>query len=198
MPNQTDPHAVIEIVDTTDRVVGSLSSAAGILKAISASEAFRKYNWIAGSPALNLSGDFRGMVISAKWRTVFNVSSKVGDVLGNLAVIAALAGNIVNARTEIEQILSSNASADIKAAKISDQVASVAIRTVAGVVPVGYEALSFSLQGYCQIGGLLSGGRFNAQACINNLKSSRAWINTTYQNVTDGNNIYNFINVHIN
>ena len=140
-------HAIVEIVETSDKVAGGLDSANSVVQAISASEAFRKYNWLANQPALNSVGDLRGMVVSARWRTVFTYASDADDVLGRIALIAALAGNILKASKEIEAIVNSNASWSEKGARLSTQVSSVALRTVGGVAPAGFEVLAFSLQG---------------------------------------------------
>jgi len=45
-------------------------------RAISGSEAFRKYEWLKAAPVKNVGGNFRGMVVSARWRAVFDFSEK--------------------------------------------------------------------------------------------------------------------------
>jgi len=190
-------HAVVEIVEKTDNFVGKASNVNDALNAISASEAFRKYDLLTQSPVLNSAGNLRGMVVSGRWRTVFQVTGEVGDVLGKVAVVAALAANIVHSWNEIDSIMNSSDSWDVKGAKLSSQVSSVAMRTVAGVVPAGFGVLAYSMQGYCQIGGLATGGRFQPQACISRLQAANAAVNTTFNKFTDGNNIYSFLNVNI-
>jgi hypothetical protein len=189
-------HAIVEIVETTDKVAGGLDSANKVVRAISASEAFSKYNWLAQQPVLNSVGDLRGMVVSAQWRTAFNFASDTGDVLGRIALIAAFAGNIVKASKEIEAIVNSNASGSEKGARLSTQVSSVAIRTLGGAIPAGFEIVAFSLKGYCQLGGVVSGQRFDPRGCVANLNKATNYVNTTFNSVTDGNNIYQFINIY--
>jgi hypothetical protein len=190
-------HAIVEIVETADKVAGGADSANSAFRAISASEAFRKYNWLTSQPGLNSVGDLRGMVVSARWRTAFNIAGDAGEVLGRVALVAALAGNIVKASKEIDAIVSSNASWSEKGARLSTQVSSVAIRTVGGVVPAGFEMVAFSLQGYCQLGGVVSGQSFDPRACVSNLKAATKYVNTTFDHFTDGNNIYQFINIYL-
>jgi hypothetical protein len=189
-------HAIVEIVETTDKVAGGLDTANSVARAISASEAFQKYNWLANQPVFNSVGDLRGMVVSARWRTAFNFASDTGDVLGRIALIAAFAGNIVKASKEIDTIVNSNASWSEKGARLSTQVSSVAIRTLLGAVPAGFEVVAFSLKGYCQLGSAVSGQRFDPRGCIANLNSATSYVNTTFNSVTDGNNIYQFINIY--
>ena len=120
-------------------------------------------------------------------------------MVGNIALLAALAGNIVEARRQITTILNSNASADIKAAQLSTQISSVAIRTLAGIVPSGTHILATSLEGYCQLGGLMTGGNFRQpQQCVDKLRSFDAFVTTQYNKVTDGGSIYTFIETRVN
>ena len=156
----TFPQAVVEIVHATDKTAGAIDSGTGLLRVISVGHAFREYDWLY-KPALNSAGNFRGMVISKNWRTVFQVTSDYKETLGNIALIAALAGNIVEARSQISTILSGKDSADIKAARMSSQISAIAIRTLTGVVPAGTHILATSLQGYCQMAGLAVGDRFS-------------------------------------
>lgn len=191
------PHAIVEITEKADQAIASLSTLNDAVKAISASEAFRKYNWLKSIPVMNAAGDLRGMVVSSRWRTVFQVSGDVGGVLEKVAVVAGLAVNIVHSWNEIETIYNSQDPWDVKGAKLSSQVSSVAIRTVGGIIPAGFSLLALSMQGYCQAGGVVTGSRFQPQACIAKLKAASSYVNTTFNNVTDGDNIYSFLNVTI-
>jgi len=190
-------HTVVEIVHATDKVAGAVDSTNSAVRAISASEAFRQYSWLKGAPVLNTAGDLRGMVLSARWNSAFQVTTKIGDVAGKIAVVASLAVNIVQSSKQIDDILHSNDSWDVKGAKLSSQVSSIAIRTVGGVVPAGVDVLTRSMTGYCQLAGLVTNGRFQSQTCVTNLSSFDGRVQTTFNRVTDGNNIYNFLNVTI-
>ena len=190
-------HAVVEIVNTTDKVAGGVDNTNSMVRAISASEAFRQYNWLSDAPILNSAGDLRGMVLSAQWRTAFQVTTKIGDVAGKIATIAALAANIVKASGAIDSILNSKDSWDVKGAKLSTQVSSVAIRTVTGVVPAGVDLLTKSLSGYCMLAGVVTNSRFQPQSCVAKLSQADVYVQTTFDKVTDGNNIYMFLNVTI-
>lgn len=89
--NHHDIHAVVEVSSKyLDRFDNSLKAA----RAISASEAFRKYNWIKNVPVRNVSGNLRGMVVSNRWAAVFHFTEDVLKPVEKLAVIAALAENI--------------------------------------------------------------------------------------------------------
>ena len=194
---KVQPDVVIEIIETADKGASGLDDVNKLVKVISASEAFRKYSWLKSAPILNSVGDLRGMVISAQWRTVYQVSSKVGSALGDVTVIAGLAANLAQARSEIKGILNSKNPPEIKTAQLSAQVSAIIFRTLGGVVPAGFGILATSVQGYCRLAGLASGGRFNPQACISNLDAASLSVNTTFKSITDGNNIYSFINAKV-
>lgn len=99
--------------------------------AISGSQAFSRYNWlkdIAGlsGVGLNKAGNLRGIVISAKWRTVYKISGGVGDAL----LVLSFAKEAYRSVPEMERIFSSADSSDIKAARISSQVSGICLRTL--------------------------------------------------------------------
>ena len=191
--------SVVEIVHGTDKVTGAVDNANTVVKAISGSEAFRRYNWLLGKAAVNSAGDFRGMVISKNWNSVFQVTSKYADTIGNIAVLAGLAANIADSRERVHKILSSNDPGNLKAAQLSTLVSAVITRTLTGVVPAGTHILATSLEGYCMLGGLVTGGNFQApQHCVDKLKSIDAYVTTEYDKVTDSGNVYYFISTKIN
>lgn len=195
--SQQQPPAFIEIVQTTEKVTDSFSRGTNALQAISASEAFRKYDWLAKAPGLNSAGNLRGMVISARWHTVFQVSCEFADAFEHLAFVAGVAVNILHSSAEIEAIFNSDDSWNIKGPGLCFHVTSLATRTVFGSIPAGFSLLAMSLQGYCQLGSQATGGRFQPESCIANLKTADTYVTTTFNNITDGNNIYGFLNATI-
>lgn len=54
------PHAVVEIVQGTDNVPGAIDGGSTLQRSISASRAFREYNWVHHRP--NSAGNLRGDV----------------------------------------------------------------------------------------------------------------------------------------
>jgi hypothetical protein len=164
-------------------------------RAIAAAEAFRKYDWIKNAPIRNGSGNLRGMVVSKRWATVFHFAEDVLKPVENVALLAALAENIAKAHGQIDAVLSSTDSWDIKAARLSTQVDSVIIRTLGGAIPGGAHLLAMSLGGYCQIAGLA--GSQGATNLDQKLKSLDTSFSSMFENVTDGNNMNIFINKYL-
>jgi hypothetical protein len=109
------PHLVVEIAEKTDKAATNVGAANSALNVISASEAFRKFNWLKNIPVTNSADNLRGMVVSARWRTAFQVSGKIGGVLERVGVVAGLAVNIFHSWHEIETIYSSSEPWDVKA-----------------------------------------------------------------------------------
>jgi len=79
-------HPTVEIVtagaETASKFMENFDLANRSFRAVVGMHAFSKYDWIRALPTPNTSGNLRGMVISARWRTVFNFS---GDVVGKYA-----------------------------------------------------------------------------------------------------------------
>ena len=190
--NHDAVHAVVEIARMISEKV---EAGAKIAKAVSASEAFRKYKWLRNVPKRNVSRNFRGMVVNKRWAVVFHFAEDALKPIERIALLAALAENIVKAHDQIDSILDSKDGWDIKAARLSTQVSSIAIRTVGGVVPAGAHVLATSLSGYCQIAGLT--GLQGAAKVDLKLKSLDAFVTSSFEKVTDGENISIFINNHL-
>ena len=177
-------HVALEIGHKTG------DTGAGVLKvtrAIAASEAFRKYDWLKNAPVRNVSGNLRGMVVSKQWAAVFHFAEDVLKPLEKLLLLAALAENLAKSHHEVDRILKSNDNWDTKAARLSLQVSSVMIRTVGGVVPAGAHVLATALEGYCRIAALA--GSTRAQHVDWKLQGLDAKIHSVFEKVTDGDNM---------
>jgi hypothetical protein len=190
--NHHGAHATVEIVGKT---MDGADNAVKVARAIAASEAFRKYDWVRNAPVRNLAGNFRGMVLSSRWAAAYHFAESGLEVVEKVAVVAAIAVNIANASEEIEGILRSKDSWDTKAARLSTQVSSISTRTLLGVIPAGTSMLAVSLGGYCQLADLA--GLHKAAQWNEKLKSMAATVTTTFDKVTDGNTMYTFINNHL-
>jgi len=197
MAFQVDKHSVVEIVHQTNDVVGGVDNLVTSVKVISAAEAFRSYNWLAGTPVLNSVGTLTGRVVSARWNTVFQVSSKVGKYTSDAALIASLAVNIAQSSSRIDAIMNSNDSWDVKGAKLSTQVSSICIKTLTGVVPAGADLVTAVLTRSFQLTGAIINDPRGSQQVIGGVKKVDAVVNTVYNKVTDGDSIYSFLNVYI-
>ena len=201
-------HATVEIVDTTSKVaekVGTARDVARVAKAISGTEAFRKYNWLKGVPVKNASKNFRGMVVSARWRAVFDFSEKflektkkVSAVAENVVLVAGMAMNLAKAAPEIERILDSKEDWASKAAKLGPQATSIMSRTLYELVagPVRTLASSMIVEGYCDVGDVIRGQAVGA--CHKQVKYAIAQIDAQVSQFTDGNNLYLLIDTKVN
>jgi len=119
---------------------------AGILRRISAAEAFRRYNWIADAPLTNAAGNYQGMVISAQWNTVYTYSSSVADKAGNIAILLSVADELIKSRQQITSILNGNDDRYTKAAKLSAQVSGIAFRVLAHLATGTISSLNWVLR----------------------------------------------------
>lgn len=185
----THAHATVEI---PDKVLERTNAAAKSVRVIAGSEAFRRYQWLSNIRPTNASLNFRGMVVSSRWATVYNFSGKWLKPAEKVAVFASLAANIYKARGEIGAILDSKDDWSIKGAKLSTQVTSVSLRTAGGVIPFGAHVIATSLGGY--LGAADFFGFHKAADWQKSLQSIDSNIQTGFDQVTDGKNIYLVVN----
>jgi hypothetical protein len=200
-----DIHAIVELVNvggkSTVKVTDVAEKANMVAKAISASQAFRQYNWLTQSPVKNVAGNLRGMVVSAKWNTAFQFTVKAGDVLGKVSAFVTIAVAMAESSSEIEDILNSNDPWNLKGARLSTQVTGIAMKYLTGIVtaPVHMVMSSMPAQYICsqidQANGYKIGSFGGCQSTLNALDAS---IQSAAQTVSDGNQIYVFVNTTIN
>lgn len=157
-----------------------------MLKVISASEAFSKYNWLTNVPGLNASGNLRGMVLSSDWRVVFDVSSDVLEAMGNVTLIAGFAANIADQWGATKAILNSSEPAVLKGLRLTALAGTASERTLGGAVSSGASLIFQSLQGYCLLGGLAGGtAQSYSNACVAHLQGANRWVQTQFNMWTD-------------
>lgn len=166
-------------------------------KIIAASHAFRKYNWLKNVPVTNIAGDLRGMVVSANWRVAYNYTVKYGKVLEHYHIgsIASVAVGIAESYEQIDEIVRSNESWSVKGAKLSTQATAVAMNVLTGIVTGPAHAVLMSMQGYCNIADLVKGKPIGTYG--QTLKALDVSIESAAKQVTDGKNIYLFVNTTI-
>ena len=191
-------HAIVEVVDKGGKVKDGAESAGTVAKIITASHAFRKYDFLDSTPAVNTAGTLRGMVLSAKWRGGYNLSVKYAAQFEkyHLGSLASVMVGIADSAEEINEIWESKDSLDIKAARLSTQATAIAMSVLTGVVTGPTHALLLSMQGYCNMTDLVRGQAIGS--CGQTLKAIDASIQTAAKQVSDGNNIYLFVNTTIN
>lgn len=191
------PDAVVEIVD---KGVDATDNINKVVRIIAGSEAYRRYNWLKAVPATNAAGNFRGMVISARWKTAFQFSNKLAgrlEVAGNYLLFASLAVGVYNNSKKIDQIWHSNASDGEKAAQLSAMTSALILGALGGVVPAGTHLLMMSLQGYLLTAGGLSGGRINTSGVIKQLQAADFAVQHAYDKISNGDQLYNLINTYL-
>jgi hypothetical protein len=116
--NHTHVHAVVEIVDKTGKATGAVSTSVNVVaKAIAASHAFRKYDWLKNAPVKNTSDNLREMVVNANARIVYDFSVKYGSKIEKFNTFATVATALADSADEILDIIQSKDTWDIKSAK---------------------------------------------------------------------------------
>jgi len=200
----TQVHVFAEIVDKAGSAVDSADRLNKAVKIISATQAFRQYDWLQGVPITNVAGDLRGMVVSADWNAAFQFTVKAGktlDTVGKVSSYASLAVAMAESYDEVDQIVNSKDPWNIKGAKLSTQVTGICMKYLTGIVtaPVHSVLSSMPVQAICSQIDLAQGKKLGAVGgCQWTLKAVDTAIQSAAQQVSDGNQIYLFVNTTLN
>jgi hypothetical protein len=201
----SNPDVVVQIAHQRDRVLGNVSYAANGFRAITGLQAFRAYDWMTDTAALNLVGDFRGMVVSARWATAYSVVSSAADVIGNVATVASIASNIIDLAPQFEQVYQSRDSGIVKAQKYSLLTSIVAQKTLAGIVTGGVHLIYLPLIAGCDAAAKAAGDGPVASAayvCSQAVQDADALVQKSANYLTDPANqqkvLMNLVTIRIN
>ncbi len=198
-------HAYVELVE---KRVEKAEVANRVAKGITGSQAFRSYAWLQRvphrlawnlyGPATNTAGNFRGMVLSKSWKSAFAFTVNAGEVLEKIGGFAAVAAAIAHSYEKIDRVVSSKEGWDQKGAKLGAHLTAIAMHVLTGTVtgPAHLLLTSMPMEGYCGAVDLARG--FPVGTWTETLKSIDTVISAAADQVTDGDEIYSWINVSIN
>jgi hypothetical protein len=156
-------------------------------------------------PNANAAGNLRGMVISKKARTIYQLSSNVAKKFEKYDSALVFAGVILEVNKQWAQIKSignSKMSLLEKGRQIDLIVSTAALRSITGVVPTGAHLMAKSLEGYCEVAGLA--GIKRASEWKAQLKATDVLITTRHSEIfspefmqTAGDEAFNLVETHI-
>lgn len=191
-------HAAVELVNKAGKAVEVADNAGRAARVITASQAFREYSWLRSVPVMNAVGDLGGMVLSREWRVAYSFTAKHGEQIERYHVgsIASIFVGVAAAAEEINEILNSKSSWDIKGARLGTQATGIAMKVLTGIVTAPALALLQSMQGYCYGIDLARGTKLGD--CAQTLNALQVSIESSAKQVSDGNEIYLFVNTIIN
>lgn len=199
MPSKI-PTVVVEIVTPFDKASGPAGFLAKSTQVVTLSNAFRKYSWLHLKPIMNASGNLRGIVVNARARSVYEFAVKGEKVAKSVGAFAAIVVSLASVYDESVAIMESKDDGLTKGAKMSSQVASAALRAITGMVIVPeVTMLSNSISWATRKvepwfpehrAGLQDISQFTGDYAKN--------VTTKFQSITDGNNIYNYIQTTVN
>jgi hypothetical protein len=187
----TAPNVLTAIVEQGDKTLGFADYTAKGFRAVTGMQAFRSYSWMTDVRALNEAGNFRGMVVSARWATAYNVVSKAGDVVGTVATVASIASNAMQMAPQFEEVYRSNDNATIKGLRYVSLSGTVAQRTLAGIVTGGVHLIYLPLiMGCGAVAKSESGTKIGSAAgvCSAVVNNADALVKSSADYVTDPNN----------
>jgi hypothetical protein len=186
MPNR--PDVVTQIAHMSDKVTGNLSYVANGFRAFTGLAAFRGYEWMTDMRTVNIAGNFRGMVMSARWATAYNVIGPITKVVGNIATVASLTAITIDMAPDFERVYQSKVSAISKAQQYSLLTSIVAQKTLAGIVTGGVHLIYLPLIASCNAVAKIGGGSSISKGgflCSEVFQSADALVQRTVNYLTD-------------
>ena len=199
------PDVAVHIVHQTDTVAGNVSYAANGFRALTGLQAFRGYEWMTDVRAVNVAGNFRGMVVSSRWATAYQVISPAANVIGNVATVASIAANVVHMAPQFESVYRSNDSAEVKSLRYTSLAGTVAQKTLAGIITGGVHLIYLPLIVGCGAAAKAgNGGKITtaANVCSEVVKNADALVQTSANYLTDNANqqrwIQNVVSIFVN
>jgi hypothetical protein len=184
-------HFIVELAEHGDHkqhALDGVGKAAIQIAKSSGLRAFRATVTHAGShiphPALNASGNLRGMILSKRSQVIYHLSSNVAQKFEKYDSALAFAGIIIEIGKDAEKIhhvIKSNLSTGEKWRQGDLIVSTAILRAVTGVVPDAAHLIAKSLEGYCELAGVVSGGRAPAERWVGRLRALDVQIKATHQ-----------------
>ncbi len=185
------PDVGVHIAHQADKIYGNVSYTANGFRALTGLQAFRSYDWMTDTRTFNSANNFRGMVISARWGTVYEVISPAADIVGTVATVASIASNAVDMAPQFEAVYRSQDDPRIKALKYTSLTGIVAQKTLAGIITGGVHLIYLPLILGCdEVAKVSGGGRISSAAgvCSQVVKNADALVKNSANYVTDPSN----------
>lgn len=185
------PHFVVEFAEHADHGQHAFDGAGKAAIQISKSSALRAFRATvidSGShvphPRLNASGNLRGMVLSKRSRVIYNISSNVAEKFEKYDSALAFAGMVIEIGKDadkIHHVIKSNLSGAEKWRQGDLIVSTAILRAVTGVVPDAAHLIAKSIEGYCELAGVVSGGKLSTEKWVGALRAADVQIKTAHQ-----------------
>jgi hypothetical protein len=190
-------------LERTDNVVGYMKLGTKTLKAISVPLAFRKYTWLKLAPVVNKAGNYRGIIVNSHWKTVYQITTEATDAIEKYSKViggtAAIASGLLSTWDEVDKIVHSKSDRMTKAAMLSTQVSSAALRAAFGASDLAVVSpLLTGLAYSCGAANSALGGHLAfLDQCREHVSTLNRGITAKFMALTDGQAIYNFIQLHL-
>lgn len=193
-------HAALEVVEATGHTAESVEGGSKIVQAIALPHAFRKYSWLHLAPEVNKSANFRGIIISSRWKSVYQISTKVRTYAEHLGTLATVGGAVLSSADEIEEVWKSSAPPAQKAAQLSTQLSSMALRVITGtlVIPETQAILSALSTTCSAVSRLAPRQRDNLATVKQSIDDYKNDVTAKFLHFTDGNTLYHFVDLTVN
>jgi hypothetical protein len=164
-----------------------------VVTPVTGAEAFRRYSWLFG-PDKNKAGNFRGMVVNAKARKIYLISSGgANQALG----VASIVMELVKEFSTDGKLNNPNVSSLEKTQRILLNGGFAILRSVTSIVPFTMGAALLALEGYVRIAEFVTGSD-SAGKLVVDLQKLRAFIHETHQRQWSGDYWYDVVILPMN
>jgi hypothetical protein len=182
------------IHNKTDAVHKTLDWGNGTLKLLTGIQAFRKYSWLRNAPIRNRFGNFRGMVVSPIFKTVFDVTVENADKLekyGQYLAVAGVALDIVKQHEMMGKIWGSRSMQTSEKAQRLITLGSMAVfKAVGAPIPLATHVIAEKLAWVCNV-------LPATKSLGENVQLVDFTIQTSYKQMMDSENVVHYINTHL-
>jgi hypothetical protein len=155
--------------------------------------AFRRYSWIMNKPVRNAAGNFRGMVVSKKWRTAYDVTIENAEKLekfGNYLFLAGVAVDIAKKHEKIGHVLHSNMATSEKVQRLTAMGSMAIFNAVGAPIPGVTHLVAGKLAQACHLAGA-------PQSWSTNIQAVDIAVRTSYDTLMDSDNVVHYVNTHL-
>ena len=172
--------------------------AAAIVEHVAGAKAFRKFSWLRAVPLRNSSGNYRGMIVSSQWRTVFEISGHVEDAFEGAEMLLALLHNILMVAPLFEAICRSQDPWGIKSSRLCAQVSAIALKIITTPILMDLHA-ALTVAKTVRYGVLLATHADLTHPTMTQLffDFTSARLGTFAETFTNGDQLYHVIRVHV-
>jgi hypothetical protein len=133
------------------------------------------------------------MVVSARMRTVYNLSASVGKRIQLFNMFIEVGAELVKAK----DVYYSSRPVNEKGPLIISMLSMAILRAATSPLPAYAHIVAMYLEGYCKLAEVVSGNAAQPRALERRIENADQWLTSIHKQVFNGESYYNFISQHM-